>query len=188
VAILFLIRVKEFIMSSLRKQYFRDLFQSILTQSEKDGAREVNSPMGLTDLIITPKGDDADRSSAEGVTSIDRKLRWRRALYLKKIRQALLRLDRDDFGECHDCGLDIEEQRLMARPTATLCLSCKEDQEQIEGSIIYSKRSHTSGKSIDNTGLVGKELNLSGDESSSEGKSKALKVAQEISVSVAEGL
>jgi DnaK suppressor protein len=56
----------------------------------------------------------------------------RETLYIKKLDEALRRIEEGTFGECDDCGEDIEIRRLEARPTATLCVSCKEEQERKE--------------------------------------------------------
>ena len=49
--------------------------------------------------------------------------------WLKAIREAVDRIDRDEYGECLNCCEDIDEQRLTAVPWVGLCLRC---QEQIE--------------------------------------------------------
>ena len=37
---------------------------------------------------------------------------------------ALKRLDSGNYGECAECGEDIDERRLEAVPYATLCITC----------------------------------------------------------------
>jgi DnaK suppressor protein len=44
---------------------------------------------------------------------------------IKKIDEALMNLDNDDYGYCEACGVEIGVRRLEARPTATLCIDCK---------------------------------------------------------------
>ena len=48
---------------------------------------------------------------------------------LKSIQQALNALDRGQYGECINCGEDINEKRLAAVPWATLCIVCQETTE-----------------------------------------------------------
>lgn len=48
---------------------------------------------------------------------------------LRRIDAALVRLQRDDFGNCTDCGEPIAEARLDANPTATLCVLCASARE-----------------------------------------------------------
>ncbi len=78
------------------------------------------------------------------------RFRNREIFYLKKINQALDRIERDEFGKCQDCDSDISFERLMARPTAELCIKCKEEAEINESSKI--KRSSSIGKTIDDIG------------------------------------
>ena len=35
----------------------------------------------------------------------------------------------DQFGKCHQCGVEIDLERLDALPHARLCISCKEKEE-----------------------------------------------------------
>ena len=76
--------------------------------------------------------DEADLTSSEMEASMRMRLRNREALFAKKIDEALVRIEAGCFGECEDCGEDIELKRLEARPTATLCVACKEESERQE--------------------------------------------------------
>ncbi len=142
-------------MPEQRKSYFRNLFTSILNEALRPDRRDVNE---LGDLLVELVGDEADRTQQEGVANIDIKLRWRRALYLKKVKEALFRLNREDFGQCEDCSGLIEDQRLIARPTATKCIACKEEEEQVENHILYKRRSHTLGNIIESGEIMESEF------------------------------
>ncbi len=37
----------------------------------------------------------------------------------------MARIDKDDYGYCENCGIEIGLKRLEVRPTATLCIDCK---------------------------------------------------------------
>jgi DnaK suppressor protein len=76
--------------------------------------------------------DEIDQATTDMEQSMRMRLRNRESLYLKKVDEALKRIEDGTFGECDACGEDIEKRRLEARPTATLCVSCKEDQEKKE--------------------------------------------------------
>ena len=76
--------------------------------------------------------DEADITSTEMETSMRMRLRNREALFLKKIDEALERIQAGTFGECEGCGEHIDSRRLEARPTSTVCISCKEEQEHRE--------------------------------------------------------
>ena len=45
---------------------------------------------------------------------------------IRKIEKTLSTIDSDDFGYCKNCGSEIGIRRLEARPTADLCVDCKE--------------------------------------------------------------
>lgn len=76
--------------------------------------------------------DEADLSSAELEQGMRMRLRSREALFLKKIDEALDKIQAGSFGVCECCDQGIELLRLEVRPTATLCLSCKEEEEMRE--------------------------------------------------------
>jgi len=48
---------------------------------------------------------------------------------LQSIREAVERLDRNEYGQCVNCEEDINERRLMAVPWVGLCLQCQEQME-----------------------------------------------------------
>ena len=76
--------------------------------------------------------DELDQATTDVEQSMRMRLRNREVLYIKKIDEALNRIEEGSFGECTECGEDIELKRLEARPTANLCVSCKEEQEKKE--------------------------------------------------------
>lgn len=76
--------------------------------------------------------DEIDQATTDVEQSMRMRLGNRETLYLKKIDEALLRIEEATFGQCDLCEEDIGLKRLEARPTATLCVSCKEDQERRE--------------------------------------------------------
>lgn len=76
--------------------------------------------------------DEIDQATTDVEQSMRMRLRNREILYIKKVDEALKRIDEGTFGECTECEEEIELRRLEARPTATLCVGCKEDQERKE--------------------------------------------------------
>lgn len=79
------------------------------------------------------KGDDVDICNSERERNIKYKLEGRNLLYIKKVKSALNRIEQGSFGECMECGESISSERLDARPTAHMCIYCKEEQELMEG-------------------------------------------------------
>lgn len=95
-------------------------------------------------------GDSVDKLNNERDTIIRLKLEGRKRLLFIKIQEALERIENGTFGICEECGEEISIERLKARPMATLCVNCKEIEEQAENQIRYEKRSHTCGRTFVN--------------------------------------
>ena len=43
---------------------------------------------------------------------------------LTEVEHALAKFDRGDYGICENCGAEIPEARLEAKPAARLCINC----------------------------------------------------------------
>lgn len=69
--------------------------------------------------------DPNDRATQEEEFALELRTRDRERKLIRKIDEALSRLDTGDFGYCEICGVEIGIKRLEARPTATLCIDCK---------------------------------------------------------------
>jgi len=76
--------------------------------------------------------DVGDAASDEFDKAFVMRIRDRELKLIKKIDEALMRIEKGIYGICEECGCEIEEKRLKARPVATLCIACKEDQEERE--------------------------------------------------------
>ncbi len=73
-----------------------------------------------------------DRASADINQSLKLRIRSRESLLIKKIREALERVENNSYGICESCGEDISIKRLEARPVTTKCIDCKEEEEKQE--------------------------------------------------------
>ncbi len=76
--------------------------------------------------------DEMDMALAESSLSFTGRIRERESKLLSKIEEAFERIDQDDYGDCTRCGEEIGVKRLLARPVATLCIACKDEQELFE--------------------------------------------------------
>ncbi|OGW33657.1 MAG: hypothetical protein A2X59_01245 [Nitrospirae bacterium GWC2_42_7] len=76
--------------------------------------------------------DQGDQATAETDINFMLRLRGREQRLLRKIDEALDRLETKTFGICEDCGEEIEIKRLEARPVTTMCINCKTIQEEEE--------------------------------------------------------
>jgi DnaK suppressor protein len=84
----------------------------------------------LPDQTIFP--DLGDQATAETDRNFMLRLRGREQRLLKKIDDALERIDSGVFGICEVCGEEIHIKRLEARPVTTMCIDCKTAQEEEE--------------------------------------------------------
>jgi DnaK suppressor protein len=81
----------------------------------------------LRETVIVP--DPADRATIEEEHALELRTRDRERKLLKKIQQALTRIDEGDYGFCEETGEPIGVPRLLARPTATLSLEAQQRRE-----------------------------------------------------------
>jgi|SRR3989338_2819351 len=76
--------------------------------------------------------DEVDLASTEAGQSLKLRLRDRERVLLKKINEAIQKIEDDTYGVCEECGEEIGIERLKARPVTDLCVRCKEEQEKRE--------------------------------------------------------
>jgi DnaK suppressor protein len=81
----------------------------------------------LRETVIVP--DPADRATIEEEHALELRTRDRERKLLKKVQQALTRIDSGDYGYCEETGEPIGIPRLLARPTATLSLEAQQRRE-----------------------------------------------------------
>ncbi len=96
--------------------------------------------------------DPVDEACANHMAETENRFRNRENFYLKKIDKALQKIAKEEYGVCNECDAHISFERLGARPTAELCINCKEEQESMEKSNIFGKRSKSLGKTINELG------------------------------------
>jgi DnaK suppressor protein len=78
---------------------------------------------------LVPGADSNDRASTVEELSLELRIRDRERKLLKKIDDALMRIEEGTYGWCIETGEPIGLPRLLARPTATLCLEAQERHE-----------------------------------------------------------
>ncbi len=79
------------------------------------------------DTSVMP--DPADRATIEEEHALELRTRDRERKLLKKIEQAISRIDTNEYGYCDETGEPIGVGRLLARPTATLSLEAQQRRE-----------------------------------------------------------
>ncbi len=100
---------------------------------------EMRGLLSEADKTVHEMADDAshfpdptDRATQESDRTFELRIRDRERKLVNKIKEALERLDDGTFGICEECGEEIGEARLKARPVTTLCINCKMEAEEKE--------------------------------------------------------
>ena len=70
--------------------------------------------------------DETEHAEADYQEHIGIALIQMKSETLQRVREALLRLDAGEYGDCADCGGEIAELRLRALPFAVRCRACEE--------------------------------------------------------------
>ena len=64
--------------------------------------------------------------------SVDRRIVDDDMKLLRKVEFALQRLDSGTYEKCDQCGAAIPIERLMAKPSVSLCLACQESKDALK--------------------------------------------------------
>ncbi len=78
--------------------------------------------------------DENDRASLEEERWLELRIRERELKLVRKIDEALRRIEEGTYGYCEDTGEEIGLERLLIRPTATLSIEAKQRRETLEKS------------------------------------------------------
>lgn len=116
-------------MNDAQKEHFRAILNGWRAQLMQESEKTVSNMQNDGATILS---DPNDRASQEEEFSLELRTRDRERKLLAKIEKTLHKLTIDDYGYCETCGIEIGIKRLEARPTAELCIDCKEIEEQKE--------------------------------------------------------
>ncbi len=101
--------------------------------------KKMGGLMGIADDTVTQMSegdgtfpDPLDRALSESSRTIELRKRDRERKLIQKIQKAIQKTEDGTYGVCELCGEEITEDRLEVRPETTLCISCKEEQEEVE--------------------------------------------------------
>lgn len=111
--------------------------------SSFDGLREDELHLNNDDRF-----DEVDQASSDYERSQRLRFRNRDVFYKKKLEKALEKFESDEYGVCEDCDADIKFERLIARPTAELCISCKDEAEREEQGNFIARQSKSLGQKV----------------------------------------
>jgi len=120
---------EEEYMNPMQLEYFRLKLLAWRDDLMQEAQETLNN---LRDKSYQEVGDEADRASRESEHGLELRTRDRYRKLLRKIEQALERIDDGTYGYCEDTGDPIGVQRLEARPIATLSIDAQERREMKE--------------------------------------------------------
>jgi DnaK suppressor protein len=122
---------------AVRKSYYSkselEHFKKIILEKKKEILAELET---LRDSMMdATTGEYAAESSMysthmeQGTDAMEREKTFlfasREGKFLNHLEDAIIRIDKGDYGSCTSCGKLIEKERLEAVPHAQQCLQCK---------------------------------------------------------------
>lgn len=107
-------------------------FRQILLNWKQDLMQEVDRTMLHMKDEAANFPDPNDRATQESEFSLELRTRDRERKLIRKIDEALKRIDDGSYGYCVETGEEIGIKRLEARPVATLCVEAQERRERRE--------------------------------------------------------
>ncbi|MCP4009961.1 MAG: TraR/DksA family transcriptional regulator [Proteobacteria bacterium] len=109
---------------AIRKKLLEEL-ENLAGRSDRIEAhwRDEAPPADWSELAIHQENDEV-------IESLDERTQEQ----MVSIRQALRRMDAEEWDTCSDCGEEIQAARLEALPTTTLCVRCAEVRETLNKS------------------------------------------------------
>lgn len=112
-------------MNEKQLAFFKDRLEQLQADLLKNAGQTTEH---LRETVIVP--DPADRATIEEEHALELRTRDRERKLLKKVQQALARIESGEYGWCEETGEPIGVPRLLARPTATLSLEAQQRREQ----------------------------------------------------------
>ena len=124
----YIVKRGEQYMSKEQTEHFRE----ILNSWKKDLMVEVDRTVSHMKDEAANFPDPNDRATQEEEFSLELRTRDRERKLIRKIDEALKRLDDGSYGYCLETGEEIGIKRLEARPVATLSIEAQERRERRE--------------------------------------------------------
>lgn len=112
----------------MEQQRFRDRLLAL--KAELISAEETGSTAEATVELDQARLGRLTRMDALQGQAMSQATGQRRRALLRDIDAALTRCNDGCFGDCLECGEDIDPRRLEASPATTLCIACAEQRER----------------------------------------------------------
>jgi len=111
-------------MSAPQRLFFRHMLTEMQTALKEEITASRANMHAPTDV-----GDSIDLANDAEMMQISLRTTERKTKLLHKVEESLVRIDNGTYGFCIETGYPIGIKRLLARPTATLSIDSKEQQE-----------------------------------------------------------
>jgi DnaK suppressor protein len=111
----------EAYMNPHQREHFKSMLETLKQELSQDIAGTVQTMQHEATIFADPN----DRATQESDMALELRNRDRERKLIKKIEETISKIEKDDYGYCENCGVEIGLKRLEARPTATLCIDCK---------------------------------------------------------------
>ncbi|MFC1854873.1 TraR/DksA family transcriptional regulator [Candidatus Dependentiae bacterium] len=107
-----------------RRAFLEKVKKSLLKKREEITEQvAVHSEEEIDDKQVKDIGDEALTISIE---KLENSLQISEIEEIKRIDEALARIDRGEYGICIDCGEHISDKRLECSPYSARCIACQE--------------------------------------------------------------
>nr|WP_320013741.1 TraR/DksA C4-type zinc finger protein [uncultured Desulfobacter sp.] len=112
----------------------RDLacFEKLLNDALNDLQHQAGYAMSELTQEQSRETELIDSAMVHINQSLNFRLHTRKSHLIKKIKDALKRIEDGSYGYCEICGEPISLKRLSARLVTSKCLACKEAEERLE--------------------------------------------------------
>ena len=92
--------------------------------------KDVNRHGVMNGIGAAVIADETERAEKIADAAVEHQLGYSESKLLEKIEYALKRLDEGSYGICDDCKKPINIERLKAKPSVSLCITCQSAKEQ----------------------------------------------------------
>ena len=114
------------VLSAKKTEHFKQLLETRIAELERALATTERETRASTARYADPADQAASEYERQSLVHKAATVRQ----MLKTLAQALERMREGSFGECAECGGDIELKRLEVIPWARYCVRCQEAREQ----------------------------------------------------------
>jgi DnaK suppressor protein len=97
-----------------------------LIKKYSDLKDQIIKTLESSDYEVDVDGDIVDKLQGQSLLAVQNQISKKNLLKLKAIESALELIDKDEYGDCQECGEPISMRRLESIPGVTICVLCAE--------------------------------------------------------------